>query len=104
MIHDEIRHLLDSPRTGPGVPTLAAIEHALTAGYAEALTLEAERWRLERRITEVAALIGDGEATHADELAGLGRRLSATQRELTGLRELLEALRTRAEAARAAAA
>jgi hypothetical protein len=104
MIHDDLRQLLDAPCTGPGAPTLAEIEHALTAGYAEALTLEAERWRLERRITDVAALIGDGEATHADELAGLGRRLSATQRELTGLRELLDELRDRADAVRAAAA
>src|SRR4051794_6809097 len=104
MIHDEIRQLLDTPRTGPGAPTLAAIEHALTAGYAEALTLEAERWRVERRITDVAALIGDGEAAYADELAGLGRRLSVTQRELSGLRELLEQLSGRAAAARAAAA
>jgi hypothetical protein len=104
MIHEEIRHLLDAPRTGPSAPTLAAIEHALTAGYAAALTLEAERWRLERRITDVAALIGDGEAEHADELAVLGRRLSATQREVKGLRELLEKLRNRADAVRAAAA
>jgi hypothetical protein len=104
MVHDEIRQLLDAPRTGPCAPTLAEIEHALTAGYAEALTLEAERWRLERRITDVAALIGDGEAEHADELAVLGRRLSGTQRELTGLRELLEVLSTRAAAVRAAAA
>ena len=104
MVHDEIRQLLDAPRTGPSAPNLAEIEHALTAGYAEALTLEAERWRLERRITDVAALIGDGEAEHADELAVLGRRLSGTQRELTGLRELLEVLSTRAAAVRAAAA
>ena len=104
MIHDEIRQLLDEPRTSPGAPSLAEIEHALTAGYAEALALEAERWRLERRITDVAAMIGDGDAGHADELAGLGRRLSSTQRELTRLRELLEVLRTRAEAVRAAAA
>jgi uncharacterized protein YidB (DUF937 family) len=104
MIHDEIRQLLDEPRSGPGAPTLAAIEHALTAGYAEALTLEAERWRIERRVADVAALIGGGEAGYADELAGLGRRLSATQRELTGLRELLDRLRDRADAARAAAA
>jgi hypothetical protein len=104
MIHDEIRHILDAPRTGTGAPTLAAIEQTLTGGYAEALALEAERWRIERRVTEVAALIGDGEAAHADELAGLGRRLSATHRELTGLRDLLEDLRDRADAVRAAAA
>jgi hypothetical protein len=104
MIHDEIRHLLDSPKTGPGAPSVAAIEHTLTAGYAEALALEAECWRLERRVTEAAARLGHGEPTHEDELAGLGRRLSATSRELSGLRELLDELRACAARARAAAA
>ncbi len=104
MIHDEIRQLLAVPVTGPGAATLAAIEQTLTAGYAEALALEAERWRIERRLGEVAALIGGGDAAHADELAGLGRRLSATDRELTGLRALLDELRDRAGAVRAAAA
>jgi hypothetical protein len=104
MIHDEIRHLLDAPTTGTAAPTLAAIEHTLTAGYAEALALEAERWRIERRVSEVAALLGCGEAARADELAGLGRRLSAADRELTGLRGLLDLLRQRAAAVRSAAA
>jgi hypothetical protein len=104
MIYDEIRQLLDSPTTGAGAPTLATIEHTLTAGYAEALALEAERWRIERRIAEVAALMGDGAHARADELAGLGRRLSAADSELTGLRTLLDALRDRAAAVRAAAA
>jgi len=103
-IYDEIRHLLAAPATGPGAPALAAIEHTLTAGYAEALALEAERWRIERRVGKVAALLGGGETARADELAGLGRRLSAMDRELTGLRELLEELRDRAAAVRAAAA
>lgn len=104
MIHDEIRHLLDSPTTGAGAPSLAAIEHTLTAGYAGALALEAERWRLERRVAEVASLLGDGDAASADEVATLGRRLSATSRELTALRSLLEELRARATSVRVAAA
>jgi hypothetical protein len=104
MIHDEVRHLLDQPTMGAGAPTLATIEHTLTAGYAEALALEAERWRIERRIAEVAALMGEGAAGRADELAGLGRRLSAAEAELTGLRALLDALRDRAAAVRATAA
>jgi hypothetical protein len=103
MIHDEIRHLLESPTTGAGAPTLAAIEHTLTAGYAEALTLEAERWRLERRVADVASRLGGGGAD-TDELAGLGSRLSATDRELQGLRALLDSLNDRAAAVRAAAA
>jgi hypothetical protein len=104
MIHDQIRHLLDTPTTGAGAPTLATIEHTLTAGYAEALALEAEHWRIERRIAEVAALLGGGDVARADELAGLGRRLSATDAELTGLRGLLDLLRERAAEVRAAAA
>jgi hypothetical protein len=104
MIHDEIRQLLQSPKTGPAAPSLVAIEHTLTAGYAAALALEAERWRLERRVAEVAARLGHGEEAHEDELAGFGRRLTATSRELTALRELLDELRSRASAVRAAAA
>ena len=104
MIHDEIRHLLNSPATGPAAPSLTAIEHTLTAGYAEALALEAECWRLERRVAEMAALLGHGDIEGADELSGLGRRLSAASRELSGLRELLAALRNRASAVRTAAA
>ena len=104
MIHDEIRHLLDTPTTGTGAPTLATIEHTLTAGYAEALSLEAERWRIERRVAEIAALLGDGDAARTDELVSLGRRLSATDTVLTGLRGLLDLLRDRATAVRSAAA
>lgn len=104
MIHEDIRHLLDAPKTGTGAATLAAIEHTLTAGYAEALALEAERWRLERRVAEAAALLGGGDGSRTDELARLGRRLSSTERDLTSLRELLERLRDRAAAVRAAAA
>ncbi len=104
MIHDQIRHLLELPTTGAGAPTLATIEHTLTGGYAEALALEAGHRRIERRIAEFAALLGDGEVARADELAGLGRRLSATDAELSGLRGLLDALRDRAAKVRAAAA
>ena|SRR5436190_7821565 len=104
MIHDEIRHLLDSPAAGAGAPTLAAIEHTLTAGYAEALALEAERWRLERRVAEVASQLDGTDGEQTDELVGLGRRLSVADRELRGLRTLLDSLSDRAAAVRAAAA
>jgi hypothetical protein len=104
MIDTEIRRFLDAPTNGPGAPALAAIEHTLTAGYAEALALEAERWRAERRLAEVAALLGRDEAASADELAMLGRRLAAMDCELAALRELLDGLRDRAAAVRGAAA
>jgi hypothetical protein len=103
MIHDDIRHLLDSPTVGAGAPTLAAIEHTLTAGYAEALALEAERWRLERRVADVASRLGGG-GGYTDDLAGLGSRIAATDRELQALRALLDSLSDRAAAVRATAA
>jgi hypothetical protein len=104
MIREEIRHLLAAPTTGPGAPTLAAIEHTLTAGYAEALALEAERWRTERRVGEAAAELGRGQSGLGDDIALLGRRISAMDDELTGLRVLLDRLRDRATEVRAAAA
>ena len=103
MIHDDIRSLLEAPPTGEEAPTLDHIEHTLTAGYARALALEAERWRLERKIADVAARLGD-EVTDEDatELAKLGQRLSDADGDLTGLRTLLVSLRDRADQVRAA--
>lgn len=103
MILDEIRTLLDSAPDGEDAPTLDAIEHTLTAGYARALALEAERWRLERRIAEVASKLADdsGELSHA-ELVQLGERLSAADGDLSRLRGLLSSLRTRADEVRTA--
>ena len=105
MIHDEIRTLLDAPPSGEDAPSLDHLEHTLTAGYATALALEAERWRLERKIAEVAASLpdGGGEPRHS-ELATLGRRLSEADGDLAALRSLLSSLRMRADQARAAAA
>lgn len=103
MIHDEIRTLLEAAPDGEDAPTLDAIEHTLTAGYARALALEAERWRLERRIAEVASKLADdtSELSHA-ELAKLGERLSAADGDLSRLRALLSSLRTRADQVRTA--
>jgi hypothetical protein len=102
MIQDEIRTLLDSPPLGEDAPSIDAIEHTLTAGYARALALEAERWRLERRIAEVAAQLGRKPADDEhDELTQLGQRLSAADGDLTLLRDLLASLRSRANEVRA---
>ncbi len=105
MIQEEIRTLLEAPPEGEDAPSLGHIEDTLTAGYAHALTLEAERWRLERKIAEVAADLGDGstEPRHS-ELADLGKRLSDADGDLTGLRDLLSSLRTRADEVRTTAA
>ena len=60
-------------------PTLARIEDTLTEGYAQALALEAERWRLERRIGEVAR---EGRTDVGEELRSLGTRLTRADGEL----------------------
>jgi hypothetical protein len=104
MIHDDIRSLLEAPPTGDDAPSLDAIEHVLTAGYARALALEAERLRLERRIADTAAALGKAveESAQTSELADLGQLLATADRSLTQLRGLLSSLRTRAEEVRAA--
>ena len=78
-------------------PTLAHLEDTLTEGYARALALEAERWRLERRIGEVAR---EGRTDIGEELKSLGTRLTRADGELTKLRSLLGSLHERARAAR----
>lgn len=82
-------------------PTLAVLEDTLTQGYAEALALEAERLRIERRLGEVART---ATADHAAELRSLGCRLSAADGELLRLRTMLGTLHDRARVLRAAAA
>lgn len=104
MIQEEIRTLLDASPNGEDAPSLDDLEHTLTAGYARALALEAERWRIERKIAELAASLGgdSGKGQHS-ELASLGRRLSVADGDLTHLRGLLSSLRTRADEVRTTA-
>src|SRR5437868_7710408 len=91
---DEITKLLAAPRAGAQAPPLADVEDTLTSGYARALALEAERWRLERRLAETASkLAGPRRELRVDELAGIADRLSATGDELSRLRGLLASLR-----------
>ena len=97
-IFAEIEALLD---TGSS-PGLAELEDTLTSGYAAALQLEAERWRIERRIAHVAGLLGNGEGSGTtQELAKLARRLTSADADLSRLRGMLGTLRTRAESVRA---
>jgi len=80
---------------------LDQIERTLTDGYAEALSLEAEKWRLERRIAEVTQGIQRGDtAQKARELATLTRRLDGNEGRLTKLRALLVDLRRHATGVR----
>jgi hypothetical protein len=78
-------------------PTLDSLEATLTDGYAQALALEAERWRLERRLGEVARA---GRSDVDEELSSIGRRLTTADGELARLRRLLGSLHERARSAR----
>jgi hypothetical protein len=97
-VHDQIAELLDLPEKGHGAPTLATLEEKLTDGYAVALALEAERWRIERRLGDVAR--GAGEPLGDRERELLSQRLSAADGELARLRGLLHSLQERARARR----
>jgi ABC-type phosphate transport system auxiliary subunit len=78
----------------------AQLERTLTDGYASALSLEAERLRLERRIGQVAVQVSErNKDVKADELADLSLKLSRASGELRQLRERLVTLRRRASAA-----
>jgi ABC-type phosphate transport system auxiliary subunit len=104
MIYDQIRSMLASPPTGAEAPSLDEIEETLTAGYANALALEAERLRIERKITAVAAgLAAASEEPSTAELANLGQRLSVADGDLAQLRALLSSLRARANLVRTTA-
>ena len=104
MVIDEIRELLTAPSPGNGALFLERLDSTLTAGYAHALQLEAERWRLERRIGEVAAkIVDDKRELDTDELANLARRLTSANENIASLRTLLGSLRDRRSAIRTAA-
>ena len=101
---EEIRELLSAPAEGAGAPTLARLEDTLTDGYAQALTLEAERLRLERRLGEVAREAGGGDPSRfTAELSLLGGRLKSADVELVKLRGLLGSLHERTRSLRLAA-
>ena len=103
VIENDISALLESPWSGDEAPTLEHIEDALTTGYARAMALEADQSRLQRRIAEVAVAFADQEEALPDpELRRLAQELKVTCRSLVRLRTLLDSLRSRAEASRAA--
>jgi predicted nucleic acid-binding Zn-ribbon protein len=83
---------------------LDTIERTLTDGYAHALSLEAEKWRLEKRINEVAQSLQRGDtAKKARELETLAKRVEGSVGDLTTLRSLLTDLRRHADAVRVGA-
>ena len=94
---DKIHALIDASGD------LAQIEKTLTDGYAYALSLEAERWRLEKRISEGAQDIQRGDlAENALELSTLAQRLDGNADDLAKLRTLLADLRRHADDVRVA--
>ena len=102
---DSVVQAIETLLNARGNSDLAAIERTLTDGYAKALSLEAERWRIQRRIGEVASTLGRGDvAAKTKEIVSLAQRLEAADRDLIALRNLLGPLRGRADAARAGAA
>ena len=95
---EQIKALIDAA-TGD----IDRIEHTLTDGYAQAMALEAERWRLERRISKVAGEMESGDvAAKARELAVLAARLEEIAVDLHRLRSRLAELRQLAGEARVA--
>jgi predicted nucleic acid-binding Zn-ribbon protein len=99
-LFDEIDTLMRSPE-----PDLNALERTLTDGYAHALSLEAEKWRIEKRISEVAQSLHRGDtAKKARELSALAKRLDGNADDLARLRSLLAQLRAHADGVRVSAA
>jgi len=92
--------LLDriSALLGASTRDLDQIERTLTDGYAQALSLEAERSRLERRVTGLSREIDNGDTlSKARELADVARRLESNGGDLTTLRGALSELRRHAD-------
>ncbi len=101
---EQIDELLASPSFPEEPDVLAHIERTLTDGYAHALSLEAERLRLERRMSELAGELHEGnQELKARELGQVSRRLSRNSADLDHLRGTLSQLRERATAVRASA-
>ena len=67
----------------------------------EVLALEAERYRLEQRMSELAGELNEGnQELKTKELAQVSDRLSSNASILTALREILTQLRARSSALR----
>jgi ABC-type phosphate transport system auxiliary subunit len=98
---DEIDELLAERTPSEEPATLARLERTLTDGYAHTLSLEAERLRLERRMSELAGQLHDGnQEQKAQELVQVSRRITRAGAEIEQLRATLEELRARAREVR----
>jgi hypothetical protein len=100
VIENSIRSVLEAPEAGVGAPTLDDIEYLLTSGYARAMSIEAEQWRVQRLIVDVALRLADEyNELQACELRKLARELRGLDEELVEIRALISSLRARANAA-----
>ena len=96
---DELEALIGAPARRDAAAR-AHLERTLTDGYAQALALEGQRLKLERRIGEVAAQVTvERRGAKTEELADLSQRLRQASTDLKHLRELLAAARRSASAA-----
>jgi ABC-type phosphate transport system auxiliary subunit len=96
---EQIDELLAEPAEEPA--SLARLERTLTDGYAYALELESERWRLEQRMSELTAELDEGDQElKARELALLSDRLATNASTLASLRGTLTRLRAHTSATR----
>src|SRR5712691_8402762 len=73
----------------------AQLERTLTDGYARALALEAERWRLQQRIGEMTAAVARGEIASRLELGAAVRLLKLQEDGIGALRQELGRLQHR---------
>jgi hypothetical protein len=73
----------------------ARLEQTLTEGYACALTLEAERSILERRVRALTPTLGEDGGSSAKEVSALARRLEACDDSFERLRNELVLLQRR---------
>jgi hypothetical protein len=104
MVIDDIRDLLAAPGPAASKTFLERVDSTLTDGYAQALQLEGERWRIERRIAEVVAgLPAEADRAHEPELVELAARLRSSNERIGNLRALLTSLRERRSELRKAA-
>jgi hypothetical protein len=104
MVTDDIRDLLAAPGRAGSRTFLERVDSTLTDGYAQALQLEGERGRIERRIADVVAgLPADADQDHEPELVDLAERLRSSNESIETLRALLTSLRERRSELRNAA-
>lgn len=91
-IQNDIRAIIEAP---PRDDSRAELERVLTDGYAHALTLQAERQRLERRLSEAVASLPRPAAGRTEDVASLKRQIEETDSRLVQLRSLLAPLKAR---------